>query len=61
MVINKVDKFTWHRVFVLFPKDTVDNELVFMQKVYRRWNVELGGFCDSSGYSGSDGGWEYKL
>jgi hypothetical protein len=61
MILVKQDKFKWHKVFVMFPVDTICGKLVFLQNVYRKWDLELGGWGDSSGYAGTDGGWRYKL
>jgi hypothetical protein len=61
MVIAQQDIHEWHKVFVIFPRETINNELVFLQDVYRKWNYEKNSFADSSGYGGYSGGWDYKL
>ena len=61
MVVQLKDMYEWDKCFIIFPVVTIDNKLVFLQKVMRKWNPEKNGFADSSGYCGYDGGWDYKL
>lgn len=65
MIINlkpKIIDSEWHRCFVILPKRTLCNKLVFMQYCNRRWNAYSGmSVGDFSGYSFYLGCWEYKL
>lgn len=48
-------RFAWH------PIKTLGGRLCWLKRVERRWNSELNVWCDGSGFSGVDGGWEYRL
>lgn len=61
MIFQLKDTNEWQEFFAIFPIITIDNKLVFLQKVLRKWNPDKNGFADSSGYGGYDGGWDYKL
>ncbi|UZS00856.1 hypothetical protein [Pseudomonas phage vB_PsaM_M1] len=45
--------FAWH------PIRTVDSGIVWLSVVRRQWDESLNPWADSSGYSGTDGGWLY--
>lgn len=45
--------------FAWFPV-IASGQLVWLRKVERAWNNELNHWCDSYGYSGTDGGWVYR-
>lgn len=52
----------WEKWFAWFPVETIGHHWAWMKFVERRWNWEMNYWCDAgSGYSGSDGGWEYRL
>ena len=61
MVVKSNNIHEWHKVFVIFPRITVDNKIVFLQKVNRKWNEEKYGLPDCSGHSIYQRGWDYKL
>lgn len=46
--------FAWYPV-------RIQNKWYWMSYVQRSWNEDLNHWCDSSGWSGSDGGWEYTI
>ena len=50
-----LDWFAWH------PITTMSGRTVWLVKVQRRWSENVNPWCDSSGYSGTDGGYEYRL
>lgn len=45
--------------FAWYPVCLKDGSYVWLKRVCREWNWELNSWGDSSGYSGTDGGWEY--
>jgi hypothetical protein len=50
----------WERHFALLPQRTISNRLVWLRWAERRWNWDLNPWCHD-GWSGYDGGWEYRL
>lgn len=57
-----IDRTKWHKWFAWFPVETLGNRWVWLKPIERRWNWDLNWWGDGgSGYSGTDGGWEYKL
>ena len=61
ILYKETNKFSWNTCFVVFPTKCISGEVVFMQTLLRRWNMERGSWCDANGYSGTDGAWEYRL
>jgi len=47
--------------FAWFPVRTKCGKVAWLRFVARRWNFDMNTWCDASGYSGADGGWEYFL
>lgn len=57
-----IDRMQWRKWFAWCPVETLGYQWVWLKTVERRWNWDLNGWCDAgTGYSGSDGGWEYRL
>lgn len=54
------DQTQWQRWFSWHPVETVDQRFAWMRMIERRWNWDLNGWA-YGGYSGTDGGWEYRL
>lgn len=50
----------WKQWYAWFPVRLVSGSLAWLRPVRRRWNWKLNHWGDSSGYSGTDGGWEYS-
>lgn len=51
----------WNAWFAWHPVRLMDGRLAWLCEVQRRWNENLNPWCDASGWSGTDGGWEYSL
>jgi hypothetical protein len=51
----------WEMHFALSPVFTLSGRFVWLRQVERRYNGSLNNWCDRSGYSGTDGGYEYRL
>lgn len=51
----------WVQWYAWYPITTIDNVTVWLENVERRWNPEGGISLDASGYSFSDGEWEYRI
>jgi hypothetical protein len=57
-----IDRMQWHKWFAWYPIETLGHHWAWLKVVERRWNWDLNYWGDAgSGYSGTDGGWEYKL
>jgi hypothetical protein len=51
----------WEICFAFLPVITLSGRIVWLCKVERRFNQSLNSWGDGSGYSGTDGGYEYRL
>lgn len=51
---------TWRPWFAWRPVQTLGGHWAFLKRVERRWNSDIN-WWDFGGYSGADGGFEYRL
>lgn len=49
----------WELWFAWHPVQLRNGKYAWLRTVCRRWNNDLNPWADISGYSGTDGGWEY--
>jgi hypothetical protein len=54
------DRTQWHPWWAWRPVKTSTGVWAWCEDVRRRWNFDLNPWVHS-GYSGTDGGWEYEL
>lgn len=52
---------TWSAWFAWFPVRTLSGRLAWLREVERKWDWGLNSWGDSSGHSGTDGGYVYRL
>lgn len=53
--------YRWTPWYAWYPVRTLSGKFAWLKTVERRFNPDLLPWCDSYGYSGYDGDYEYRL
>ena len=55
--MSKIAKTTW---FAWYPVKLTNGNIAWLKPVNRQWDWNLNPWCDSTGWSGTDGGYSYQ-
>jgi hypothetical protein len=55
-----MNNLVWERWFAWRPVKTNDLRWVWLQRIERAFDPDIGWWGDASGHAGTDGGWVYR-